>query len=103
MVGMKLPELQKKLISAARMQTVSDRVPYAFEKRVMAYIRSCPAVDVTALWAQALWRSAGACLAVVAVLGAVSIFTPHSKPAPGDLSQDFEKTMLAALDSDYSR
>ncbi|HEY9509423.1 MAG TPA: hypothetical protein VIV82_06115 [Verrucomicrobiae bacterium] len=101
---MKLPELQKKLISAARTQTVSDRVPYAFEKRVMAYIRSCPAVDVTALWAQALWRSAGACLAVVAVLGAVSIFTPHTtKPAPGDLSQEFEKTMLAALDSDYSR
>jgi hypothetical protein len=101
---MKRPELQNKLISAARKQAISDRVPYAFEKRVMAYIRACPAVDVTALWAQALWRSAGACLVVVAVLGAVSVFMPHSaKPAPGDLSQEFEKTMLAALDSDYSR
>lgn len=101
---MKLPELEKKLISAARKQTVNDHVPYAFEKRVMACIRSHPALDVTALWAQALWRSAGACLAVVAVLGAISIFSPRPQtPAPGDLSQEFEKTMLAALDSDYSR
>jgi anti-sigma-K factor RskA len=101
---MKLPELQKKLIFAARANRPSDSVPYAFEKRVMARIQSRSVSDVWALWAQALWRSAGACVAIVAVMGAVSIFAPKSEsPVPGDLSQAFEKTMLAALENEYAR
>jgi hypothetical protein len=40
----------------------------------------------------------------VLLLGTVSVFTPRNNPqASGDLSQDFEKTLLAALDSDYPR
>ncbi len=101
---MKLTELEKKLIAAARMQTPSDRVPHAFQKRVMAHITARPVSDVLAIWAQALWRSAGACLAIVLLLGAISMFASKNKPpAPADLSQAFEKTMLAALDSDNPR
>ncbi|MGN6553568.1 MAG: hypothetical protein ACTHLW_07580 [Verrucomicrobiota bacterium] len=101
---MKLTELQNKLIRAARSKEPSDRVPYAFEKRVMRHIASRPKADAGALWAQALWRSAIACVAVVLVTGSLSIFVPrNNSPTAGDLSQAFEKTMLAGLDSDYSR
>ena len=101
---MNVSELEKKLIAIAKTHAPSERVPYAFEKRVMAYITSCPALEASALWAQALWRSAAACLAVVALLGAISIFLPHrDASSPPDLSQQFEKTMLAAMDTDYSR
>ena len=102
---MNVSELEKKLIAAAKAHAPSDRVPYAFEKRVMAYINSHPALDTSALWAQALLRSASACLAVVILVGAISIFIPNhnSSTSPPDLSQQFEKTMLAAMDTDYSR
>jgi hypothetical protein len=101
---MKLTELETKLMSAARAHAPSDQVPYAFEKRVMAYIKSQSGYDVWAVWAQALWRSAGACLAVVVLLGAISIFMARNdSPVPHDLSQDFEKTMLAGLGNDYYR
>jgi len=100
---MKLSELEKKLISAARNNRPSEHVPYAFAKRVMARVGAQPG-SAAALWAEALWRSAGACLAVVVIFGAISVFTStrHTTP-PGDLSQDFEKTMLAGLEADYSR
>jgi hypothetical protein len=100
---MKQTELEKKLISAARLHQPSDRVPYAFEKRVMAIIRSRPVSDIGVFWARALLRSAGACLALVVLIGTVSFFAPQTKSSTGDLSQEFEQTMLAALDSEYTR
>jgi hypothetical protein len=105
---MNLAELEKKLIAAARQNPPSDRVPYAFEKRVMAHLKAMSHMDDWALWARALWRSAAACLAVVCLLSAVTLFTPDStRPAHAsyDLSIDFEKTMLASVDqdADYSR
>jgi hypothetical protein len=101
---MRLAELEKKLIAAARAHPPSDQVPYVFEKRVMAGIASRPMADAWAQWAHELWRSAVACLAFMLLLGTISVFAPKSNtPAPGDFSQEFEKTLLAALDSDYSR
>jgi hypothetical protein len=101
---MRRSELKNKLIAAARAHAPSERVPYAFEKRVMAQILSRSKVDAWAQWAHGLWRSAVACLAFVLLLGTVSVFTLRNNPqASGDLSQEFEKTLLAALDSDYSR
>jgi hypothetical protein len=82
-------------------------VPYAFEKRIMAHLKTLPPLDQWALWARALWRSAGACLAIVLLLTTVTLFTPTSNPVnpTSDLSLDFEKTMLASVDleTDYSR
>ncbi len=90
--------LQKKLIAVARNNPPSDAVPYAFEKRIMALITSRPVPDVLALWARALWRGAASCVAVMIVLGAISFFTPAKTISNGDLSQDFENTLLAAVD-----
>lgn len=95
---MNLADLQKKLIAAARNDSSSDAVPFAFEKRIMALIMSKPVPDVLAFWTRALWRSAVSCVAVMLLLGAISFFTPGANTSSGDLSQDFENTLLAAVD-----
>ena len=97
---MNLPELHRKLIAAARRDAPSDRVPYAFAKRITALLQQQPAPDRWALWARALWRSAVACLAVMVLLGAFSLFAPGPAGASSELSEDFENTMLAAVEQD---
>jgi len=95
---MNLAELQQKLTAAARRQTVDDRVPYAFEKRILALIAERAAASGRVLWARGLWRAAVSCVAVAAVCGAVSFFTPAAADNSNDLSQDFENTLLASVD-----
>ena len=51
---MNLDELQKKLTAAARQQPPDDRVPYMFEKRIMALIAERAAVSGRRLWARGL-------------------------------------------------
>ena len=96
---MNLAELQRKLLAAARRNLPSDCVPFAFERRVMARLTVQPLLDFWALWAQALWRAAAPCVAIMLVLGAWSLFTPP-KPPPTDLSQDLENTLLATVDQE---
>src|SRR5438093_224944 len=97
---MKLSGLQKKLIAVARANPPSDRVPYAFEKRITALIAARPMLDRWALWSRALWRGAVACLALMVLLGTGSFFIPQNTVSTGDLSQEFENTMLASADQD---
>jgi len=96
---MNLSELQKTLIAAARQQPPDERVPYAFEKRIMARLAGrAGMVDHWVLWARGLWRAAGACVTVAVVLGAVSLCLPARTDTANDLSQDFENTLLASAD-----
>ncbi|TAL01260.1 MAG: hypothetical protein EPO07_08645 [Verrucomicrobia bacterium] len=98
---MKSEELQRKLLAAARANPPSDRVPYAFEKRITALIASHPLPDSAALWARALWRAAVPCLAVMLLLGAWTILparTDSASTANEDLSQNFEQTLFAAAE-----
>ncbi len=97
---MNLPELERKLIAAARANPPSDRVPYAFEKRIMSLLAACPAADSWTLWGRALWRAAAPCVAVMVALAAWSCLAPHSNSPSGDLSQDLEQTLLASVDQD---
>ena len=99
---MNLGPLERKLIAAARANPPSDRVPYAFEKRIMARLATRPVVDDWALWARALWRAAAPCVAIMLVLGAWSFFAPPASTSANDLSQDLEKTLLAAVDQDQT-
>ena len=99
---MNLTQLERKLIAAARANPPSDGVPYAFEKRVMAGLAARPVVDDWALWARALWRAAAPCVAIMLMLAAWSLFVSHSNAPANDLSQDLEKTLLAAVDQDQS-
>ena len=96
---MNLFELQRKLVAAARSNPPSERVPYAFENRIMARLMARPVLDGCALWARALWRAAAPCVAIMLLLGAWSLFRPPNPPA-NDLSQELENTLLAAADQD---
>ena len=95
---MNLIELQKKLTAAARLTPPDDRVPYAFEKRIMALIASRAVADKWVLWTRGLWRAAASCVAVAVVCGAISLFAPEAGDSGNDLSQDFENTLLASVD-----
>lgn len=95
---MNIAELQQKLTATARLQPADDRVPYAFEKRIMALIADRAKASGRVLWARGFWRAAVSSLALAAVCGAVSFFTPAVRENSNDLSQEFENTLLASVD-----
>jgi hypothetical protein len=49
-----------------------------------------------------LWRAAAPCVAIMLLLGAWSLFTPQKSASANDLSQELEKTLLAAVDQEQS-
>ena len=89
---MNLVELQKKLISLARNNPPDERVPYAFEKRVMAALLAKPIEDAWTLWGRALWRGAIACVVISILLSVLSLLP--DRPSPGS-GQDLESTVFA--------
>jgi len=95
---MKLAELQKRLIAAARAKVLDDHVPFAFEKRIMALLASRVAPQNLDLWVRGLWRAALSCVVVTVLCGAWTLFTPSAPASSTDLSQDFENTLLASVD-----
>ena len=95
---MNVGQLHNKLIAAARVPRAGDdRVPYAFEKRILALLAARPAPDPWAVWVRGLWQAAVSCAAVALLLGAVAWFSPASS-SNSDLSQNFESTLLASVD-----
>jgi hypothetical protein len=97
---MNLDKLHETMILAARGDTPSDAVPYAFEQRIAARLRTLPVPDGWALWAGALWRGAASCVAIMLLLGAWTYLPPVQKAPAGDLTQQFEQTLLAATDQE---
>lgn len=87
-------------MTAARANLPSDRVPYAFEKRIMARLAERPALDVAALWARALWRAAASCVALAVLVSACFLISPPSATQSTSFAQQFENTMLAAADQE---
>lgn len=70
--------MPKNLITLARALPPDERVPYAFEKRIMHRLRSAPALDLWGLWSRGLWRAAGPCVAVMLLAGAWAVFSPDA-------------------------
>ena len=96
---MNLNELQRQLLAAARAHPPSDAVPYAFEKRILARLAEQPALGVSAWWLRGLWRAAASCVAVCVLFGAwTTWFNAASAGATDDFSQQFENTVLAAME-----
>lgn len=76
-----------------------ERVPYAFEKRILARLQETPALDPIALWAQALWRGVAPCLGVMAVALVMS-FAAKEESAVGSTQTDiadFETAVYAPV------
>jgi hypothetical protein len=95
---MNIAELQRKLIAAARASAPEDGVPYAFEKRIMALLSSRATTNNLVFWAHGLWRAAASSVFIALMLGVWASFNPSSGANAGDLSQNFENTLLAAVD-----
>ena len=95
---MNLERLRLKLLATARANPSGNHVPYAFEKRVLAHLAVRPVLDLSALWARALWRAAAPCVAVSLLLLGVSSFVSTETSSASDDSPDLEETMLAVID-----
>jgi hypothetical protein len=91
--------LHEKLIGAARMDRPSDRVPYAFEQRIMALIRTQPVSDRLVLWVHALWRAAIPCVALTLLLALWGAGTPAQTTTAetADLGTELETTLMASV------
>lgn len=77
-----------------------SRVPYSFEKRILARIRqaSSPQPDLSATWAKFLWKAAAVCLAISLATGVLASFIDAPAPAPPSiLSIELEETVLAPI------
>ena len=91
---MNLNQLEQKLMAAARRQPDDDRVPYAFEQRLLARLRAVRPADLGALWARALWRAAMPCLVIA--LGCAAWAFWYETPAipTDDLTPDLELALF---------
>ncbi|HEV2319821.1 MAG TPA: hypothetical protein VGV18_08735 [Verrucomicrobiae bacterium] len=94
---MNVTEFERKLIAAARASAPDDRVPYAFEKRIIALLAGMIPTDNAALWVRGLWQAAASCVAVAVLCAAWAFFNPSTNSGD-DLSQNLETTLLASLD-----
>jgi hypothetical protein len=50
------------------------------------------------LWVGGLWRAAVSCVAITLLFGAWAVLNPTTASTTGDLSQNFESTLLASVD-----
>jgi hypothetical protein len=98
---MNLSELNRKLIAAARATPPDERVPYAFEQRIMAQLAGKKAMDSWGHWGQALSRAAVLCVGCIILLAAVSLYLPAGNLE--SLSQDVEQTIFAAVDNNVDQ
>jgi|SRR5947209_17029764 len=95
---MNLIALKEKLIAAARAHPPGERVPYAFEKRIMARLLALPKADEWVWWARALWRGAAACAGVALLLSSLA-FLPLLTRSNANLTRpaDLEETVMASV------
>ena len=87
--------LRQKLLASARAHAPSDRVPYAFEKRIMSRILRREVPDVWSAWGSVLWRAVAPCFALMLMAGIGSYVV---NPASEDLGSQLDAVLLADLD-----
>jgi hypothetical protein len=83
----------EEFVQLARQMPLDERVPYAFEKRVLANI-SLPAVDPMTQWARGLWRAVAPCIAIMAVTAAVCFGRAGEAEASTNLDVDLENAVI---------
>ena len=95
---MNIAELQKKLIAAARLTPSEERVPYAFEQRIMAHLSPTTLPDFWTSLSRGLWRALAPCLAVTMLLSAVTLAYTGNQETEDTLSAQFESVLYAGVD-----
>ena len=98
-VEMRMPTIRQ-ITNAARCLVEDQRVPYAFEQRIMAHLRSAKVADLWSAWSGTMWRAAFSCLLISALTGAAVMV---ADPSRAELfASDLERTVLAPVDVDDS-
>lgn len=91
------PELiRQKLISAARHDVPSDRVPFAFERRIMNRLAGREIPDAWAAWGASLWRAVAPCCAVMLLVG---IGAAAWDSGSDDIHDQIDAVLVADLDN----
>ena len=88
----------EEFVKLARQVPRDERVPYAFEKRVMANLTSVSSPDPLTQWGRALWRAVAPCLAVTVIAAFVS-FTQATEAPAADLDAALESAVLTPPES----
>lgn len=96
---MKKRLMPEEFVKLAREIPRDEHVPYAFEKRVMASLRSASAPDPLLLWTRALWRAVAPCFGVMLIAVAVSL--SHRDDVAADADLDLDNAVLAAPDTGF--
>jgi transposase len=86
--------VQKKLLAAARAEPADDRVPYAFEQRILARLPARLVADRWADWAAALWKAAVPCVVLGAALSLWSSVDRRQDAAEAAWAVAFENAVL---------
>ena len=95
---MNTSEVQRRWIEWARSIPPDDRVPYAFEKRVMARVFAQPQTTVREIWGRVLWRACIPCVAIMLISSVLDVFSARSISQEASLGVDLESAVLAPLD-----
>ena len=90
--------LLTRIVRFAHSVPEDGRAPYAFEKRIMAFVRSAKPEDVWSMWLPTMRRAAFCGLAVLLMTGAYIKYTESR--TPDLLAGDLERTVLASVDLD---
>jgi hypothetical protein len=93
---MNQPDFQRKFYKAAARLPEQDRVPYAFEKRIMANLDAM-VTDVRAVWGRFLWRAVAPCLGVMLVTTILTSVTGETE----SFAPDLESAVLAPIATEY--
>ena len=87
---------QEKFLKIARSIPDDPRVPYAFERRVMAHLRTAPGGEFAPPWTRLLWKAAMACLVISLGTGVLASFL-EEPAAPEILNAELEQTVFAPM------
>jgi hypothetical protein len=98
---MNVNELHAKLIAVARKNPPGDRVPYAFEKRIMSHLGAASPPNPWALWGRSLWRAAVSCVAITVLCGLWSYTSGRGTENADNFSQDFEAAVFAPVNEQF--
>jgi hypothetical protein len=74
-----------------------ERVPFAFEKRIMAHLAQVAMPDVLTLWTHALWRAVVPCVGIMLIAAAISF--SQKDDSNTDLATELDNAVMTLPDS----
>jgi hypothetical protein len=89
--------LRQRLIEIARHEPPVDRVPWAFEKRIMSRLLPRTGLDPWSLWNRILWRCAAPCVALTLLVGGFAWYRQHDVSTGDSFAADLETVLYAPI------